>query len=176
MRRGESVFDPHSRRKTSVMNLIRKTSWTMALLGLTAGCAGEGDDAAPTAGATSPPVVAKPAPSGIPPAPAIPTSGEKAKADEAPKVEGPKAESSKTDAKDSKLTAGDIAAIKELPEAEQAVASKQAVCPVSSHNLGSMGKPIKVTAEGRTFYICCDGCEDKVKTDPKAVIAKLDKK
>ena len=28
-----------------------------------------------------------------------------------------------------------------------------------------MGKPIKVTAEGRTFYICCDSCEEEVKTE-----------
>jgi YHS domain-containing protein len=39
-----------------------------------------------------------------------------------------------------------------------------------------MGKPIKVSAEGRTFFICCEGCEEKVKSDPKAVIAKLDQK
>ena len=74
------------------------------------------------------------------------------------------------------LTSEELAAVKELPEGEQAAASQQAVCPVSMHHLGSMGKPIKVTAEGRTFYICCDGCEDKVKSDPKTVIAKLDKK
>ena len=46
---------------------------------------------------------------------------------------------------------------------------------MSAHHLGSMGKPIKVTAEGRTFYLCCDDCEEKVKADPKGVIAKLDK-
>ena len=40
---------------------------------------------------------------------------------------------------------------------------------------GRMDKPIKVTAEGRTFYICCDGCEDEVKTKGKEVVAKLDK-
>jgi YHS domain-containing protein len=39
-----------------------------------------------------------------------------------------------------------------------------------------MDKPIKVTAEGRTFFLCCESCEDKVKSDPKGVIAKLDKK
>jgi hypothetical protein len=34
---------------------------------------------------------------------------------------------------------------------------------------------MKVTAEGRTFYICCDGCEDAVKTNGKEIVAKLDK-
>lgn len=38
-----------------------------------------------------------------------------------------------------------------------------------------MGKPLKVTAEGRTFYLCCENCQKDVKADPKAVIAKLDK-
>jgi hypothetical protein len=38
-----------------------------------------------------------------------------------------------------------------------------------------MGKPLKTSAEGRTFYLCCKGCEDDLKADPKAVIAKLDK-
>ena len=55
-------------------------------------------------------------------------------------------------------------------------ALKQAVCPVSGEHLGSMGTPFKITAEGRTFYLCCDGCVDKVKEDPKGVLAKLDKK
>ena len=36
--------------------------------------------------------------------------------------------------------------------------------------------PIKVDAEGRTFYLCCKSCEDDVKKDPKGVLAKLDKK
>ena len=75
-----------------------------------------------------------------------------------------------------KLTDDELAAIKQLPAAEQAVAIQQAVCPVSTEHLGSMEKPIKVTAEGRTFYLCCANCEKELKADPKAVIAKLDKK
>ena len=47
---------------------------------------------------------------------------------------------------------------------------------MSGDHLGSMGTPFKITAEGRTFYLCCDGCEDKVKEDPKGVLAKLDNK
>ncbi len=92
-----------------------------------------------------------------------------------PKLEGP-SQGSNSESAPAKLTDKELAAIKELPAAEQAVAIKQAVCPVSSHHLGSMEKPVKVSAEGRTFYICCEGCEEEVKTDPKAVIAKLDKK
>ena len=74
-----------------------------------------------------------------------------------------------------KLSDKNLPQIKKLPAAEQDAAIAQAVCPVSTHNLGAMGKPLKVTAEGRTFYLCCDGCEDQFKADPKKFIAKLDK-
>jgi hypothetical protein len=98
-------------------------------------------------------------------------SDEAKKSDEGPKVEGPKAESGA-----SSPTAKELAAIKELPEAEQAVALKQVTCPVSDEPLGAMGKPLKVTYDGRSFYLCCKSCEPEVKADPKAIIAKLDKK
>ena len=92
------------------------------------------------------------------------------KADAKPSLEGPSG-----DAGAAKLTEEDLAEIKKLPADEQASALTQVICPVSEHNLGSMGVPIKKTIEGRTFYICCEGCEKKVKNDPKAVIAELDK-
>jgi YHS domain-containing protein len=162
------------------MNAIRKSAWSIVLLGMTAGC-GE-TEPEPAAPVSAPANVTHSAPADKTISPAKPLDapdskpGEMKKVDEAPAVEGPKAENSKSSTGTAKLTADDVAAIKELPAAEQAVATQQAGCPVSTHNLGSMGKPVKVTAEGRTFYICCDDCNEKVKTDPKSVIAKLDKK
>ena len=97
-----------------------------------------------------------------------------AKKNEPPAIEGPKTENAPSSA--TKLGAEEIANIKKLPAAEQSAALAQMVCPVSDGPLGAMGKPIKATAEGRTFYLCCDHCEDEVKSNPKAVIAKLDKK
>jgi hypothetical protein len=153
------------------MNLIRKSTWTILFLGGVIGCSTEEEAApAPTTKVNYPSVSTKEAPPVSPPA-----TGEPKKSDEAPKIEGPKAENSKP-AGAVVLTSEELAAVKELPEGEQTAASQQGVCPVSTHHLGSMGKPIKVTAEGRTFYICCDSCEDKVKSDPKTVIANLDKK
>jgi hypothetical protein len=96
------------------------------------------------------------------------------KAGESPKLEGPKSDTGKGDSAAAKLSADEVAAIKQLPAGEQEAALKQAVCPVSGHNLGSMDKPVKVSAEGRTFYLCCEDCQEKVKTDAKGVIAKLD--
>ena len=93
-----------------------------------------------------------------------------------PAIEGPsKTDTAKPSGASAKLSAKELDGIKELPQAEQDAAIAQAVCPVSTHNLGSMDKPLKVTAEGRTFYICCDGCEEDVKTKGKDVVAKLDK-
>ena len=98
---------------------------------------------------------------------------DESKKEEPPKVEGPKSEVPKTGAAAVTLTTDELAAIKELPAAEQDQAIKQAVCPVSDEPLGSMGKPVKVTAEGQTFYLCCDHCKDDLAKDPKAVLAKL---
>lgn len=95
---------------------------------------------------------------------------------EAPKPEAPKADAPKGDAPKAaavKLTDDEVAAIKKLPAAEQAAALKQAVCPVSGENLGSMDVPVKVSAEGKTFYLCCKGCKKELDADPKAVVAKL---
>jgi hypothetical protein len=93
------------------------------------------------------------------------------KGDTPPKIEGPKAE-----ADTGGLSSEQLTAIRELPADEQKLAISQKVCPVSDEPLGEMGKPVKVTAEGRTFFLCCKDCAKDVKADPKAVIAKLDKK
>ena len=162
------------------MNAIRKSAWSIVLLGMTAGCGETEPEPATPVSAPANVTNASPADKAVSPAKPLdgPDSkpGEMKKVEEAPAVEGPKTENTKTSSGAAKLTADEVTAIKELPAAEQTVATEQAVCPVSTHHLGSMGKPVKVTAEGRTFYICCDDCQEKVKTDPKSVIAKLDKK
>jgi YHS domain-containing protein len=105
------------------------------------------------------------------------------KKDEPPKIEGPKSETPKGKSETPKgdtaataLSADELAEIKKLPAEDQEPAIKQAVCPVSDEHLGSMEKPVKISAEGRTFFLCCHQCEKEVKSNPKAVIAKLDKK
>jgi hypothetical protein len=170
------------------MKLLRKTACAVVMLGVVAGCT---DDQTTTAPSNAPATNLPPRPSKpvVPPPgqagaskegtskemqPPPPGPAEAKKGEESPKLEGPKSETGKGDTAAAKLSADEIAAIKELPAAEQEPALKQAVCPVSGHNLGEMGKPVKVSAEGRTFYLCCDDCQEKVKADPKAVIAKLD--
>jgi YHS domain-containing protein len=95
---------------------------------------------------------------------------------EAPKIDPPKADAPKTDAPKadaSKLSTEELAEIKKLPAAEQDAAIKQVSCPISDEHLGAMGIPVKVSAEGKTFYLCCKSCKKDVDADPKAAIAKL---
>jgi YHS domain-containing protein len=79
-------------------------------------------------------------------------------------------------AKTVSLTADEKGEIAKLADkADQDSALAQATCPVSGENLGSMGVPIKVSAEGKTAYLCCKGCNKDFDKDPKAVFAKLGK-
>jgi YHS domain-containing protein len=81
-----------------------------------------------------------------------------------------------TAAKTVSLTADEKGEIAKLAvKADQDSALAQATCPVSGENLGSMGVPIKVSAEGKTAYLCCKGCNKDFDKDPKAVFAKLGK-
>jgi hypothetical protein len=59
-----------------------------------------------------------------------------------------------------------------LPE-DRALAKKQVICPVTGQPLGSMGTPTEVMIEGRKIFLCCEGCESKLKEDPKKYLAKL---
>ena len=163
------------------MKAIHRMAWAALMLGITIGCAGE-ENAAPPANPAMPTGGAKPAPP-VPPGPAKetpskdmtpppPPADTKKPAADGPKMEGPK--TGKAEAPAAKLSDEELAEIKKLPAAEQDVAIEQAICPVSQHHLGSMEKPVKVTAEGRTFYLCCDTCQDDLKADPKGIIAKLD--
>jgi YHS domain-containing protein len=172
------------------MNLFLRSIATGTIALAVAGCAGE----EPSTGTTAnQPVAAPPKSPNAPDAgsqahmaaetqPAGTTAAATAKPKEepgsagGPKVEGPTVENEKTAAGDTTLSAEQIAKIKELPADEQQAAIAQASCPVSGEPLGSMGKPFKVSAEGRSFYLCCKGCEKEVKADPKGVLAKLDAK
>ena len=173
------------------MFLTRRTWWAaLVLASLSGGCTQE----PATAPGESPAAVtpASSSPSAVTPAPALEapaakgdmkaetTPAEPAKAGAEGGVKGepptkgdqpPKAAA----AEDGKLTDLEVAEIKKLPAGEQAAALKQLACPVSDEHLGSMGVPLKVSAEGKTFYICCKSCKDEVEKNGKAVVAKLAK-
>ena len=48
-------------------------------------------------------------------------------------------------------------------------------CIVGEGKLGSMGEPLDLVVNNRHVRLCCAGCEKKLKADPAAFIAKLDK-
>lgn len=80
------------------------------------------------------------------------------------------------------LSTEEIATINEMPDqADAKLALAQMVCPVGEdeegkpNHLGSMGKPIKEVVDGKTVFLCCKGCVEDFKADPKKYISKLGK-
>lgn len=61
-----------------------------------------------------------------------------------------------------------------LSESDRALAIKQRICPVAEKLLGSMGQPIKLSVEGREVFICCEGCEEKLRSNPDQYFEKID--
>jgi Cu(I)/Ag(I) efflux system membrane fusion protein len=51
--------------------------------------------------------------------------------------------------------------------------AEQGKCLVTDAKLGSMGDPLPIEVEGKKLWICCSGCEEKLKADPKVYLAKL---
>ena len=52
-------------------------------------------------------------------------------------------------------------------------AEEQKVCPVTNARLGSMGEPLPVTVQGSKVWICCAGCEARLKDQPARYLARL---
>ncbi len=61
----------------------------------------------------------------------------------------------------------------ELSDADRALAEKQKVCPVSGEELGSNGKPVKVSLKGQSVFVCCPDCEAAIRKNPDKYLAKL---
>jgi YHS domain-containing protein len=152
--------------------MMRKFWWSAVGVLALAGCSGDqGGGAAPEPAA--------PPPSATQSGPAA-TTPETPKTDEGPKAEPPKTDDAKGEAPKGaaasvNLSEEEIAEIKKLPEADQALALAQKVCPVSDDHLGAMEKPFKMTVDGKTFFLCCAGCKKEVDKDPAKIIAKLNK-
>jgi Cu(I)/Ag(I) efflux system membrane fusion protein len=65
------------------------------------------------------------------------------------------------------------AELAKLSPEDAASAERQHVCPVSGEMLGSMGPPLKVDVNGKTVWICCDGCRQELLANPDNYLAKL---
>ena len=77
---------------------------------------------------------------------------------------------------DAKLSSEEIAEINKLADPkDRELALAQKICPISGDHLGEMGAPLKVSALGKTAFLCCKGCKEDFEKDPKAALAKIGK-
>ena len=60
-----------------------------------------------------------------------------------------------------------------LAASDHALAEKQKVCPVTGLELGVMGAPKRITVSGRVVFLCCEGCESKMRREPEKYLAKV---
>jgi hypothetical protein len=56
---------------------------------------------------------------------------------------------------------------------DRRLAERQKLCPVTGKALGSMGTPSRVVLLGRVVFLCCEGCEGKLKDAPAKYLAKI---
>lgn len=62
-----------------------------------------------------------------------------------------------------------------LSAEDQRLAKQQNLCPVTGEPLDSMGGPVRVVVEGRTVFVCCEGCTPALKKSPGKYLVKLPK-
>lgn len=62
---------------------------------------------------------------------------------------------------------------KQLSKSDEMLVRQQKICPVTGLPLNSMGGPLPVVVQGRKVFICCEGCEGKLKDNPRKYLAKL---
>jgi hypothetical protein len=72
--------------------------------------------------------------------------------------------------------AAEAKALLGLAPADRELAARQKVCPVTGAKLGSMGTPARVVVEGKTVFLCCDGCEDELRRNAGKYLPKLQTK
>ena len=62
------------------------------------------------------------------------------------------------------------AALAKLSDADQTLALAQKFCPIQKTRLGSMGKPDRIEIEGQPVFLCCSGCADDARAEPKKTL------
>jgi hypothetical protein len=66
-----------------------------------------------------------------------------------------------------------VAAKSTLSAEDQALADRQKICPVTELPLNSMGGPVPVMVSGRKVFICCKGCEKRLKDEPDKYLVRI---
>ncbi|HUG67221.1 MAG TPA: hypothetical protein VMM76_05700 [Pirellulaceae bacterium] len=57
-------------------------------------------------------------------------------------------------------------AVADARAADRPAVERQGICPVMKTPLGAHGTPVKVSVNGRSLFVCCRGCIDKVVQNP----------
>ena len=72
-------------------------------------------------------------------------------------------------------TAAKKSEIPELSPEDQKIVDQQKICPVTELSLDSMGGPVPVMIGDRKVFICCAGCEARLRKEPRKYLAKIPK-
>ena len=64
---------------------------------------------------------------------------------------------------------------RELSPEDQKIVDQQKICPVTELSLASMGGPVPVMIGDRKVFICCAGCEARLREEPLKYLAKIPK-
>jgi hypothetical protein len=62
------------------------------------------------------------------------------------------------------------AALAKLSDIDRPLAQAQKFCPIQKTRLGSMGKPDRIEIEGQPVFLCCSGCADDARAEPKKTL------
>lgn len=68
------------------------------------------------------------------------------------------------------------ASLAKLEPTDRAVAQEQRFCPVQEGvRLGTMGTPVKLSLEGKTVFLCCQGCVAHAERNPKQILETVER-
>lgn len=62
-------------------------------------------------------------------------------------------------------------AVSYATEADRPAVEAQGLCPVMNQPLGGHGTPIKIVVDGRSVFVCCQGCVDRVEKNSSLYLA-----
>ena len=67
-------------------------------------------------------------------------------------------------------------ALAKLSPEDRKLAEAQKFCAYQNESpLGGMGEPYKLTIEGQTVFLCCEGCKSGALENPEETLAKVEK-
>lgn len=65
--------------------------------------------------------------------------------------------------------------IQKMPEDDRALVKVQRFCPVLNHvRLAIDGPPVKLTLDGKTLFLCCEGCIPMAKAEPAKTLKQFE--